>query len=68
MKCNHDVKDLIGTSEGIKCRACGKVFKSFAELEADKKPAKKAEDQPEEVKEEAPAEEKPKKRGRKAAK
>lgn len=37
--CNHDIKDLVGTEGGIKCRACGKTFKNFAEIEADKKPA-----------------------------
>ena len=64
--CNHDIKDLIGTSEGIKCRACGKTFKTFAEIHG-----KKAEEKPEPVAEEEKdeAEEKPKKRGgRKAAK
>lgn len=35
--CKHDNNDLIGTAEGIKCRACGKVFKNYAEIEADRK-------------------------------
>ena len=34
--CNHEQQHLIGTSEGIKCKLCGKVFKSLAELEADR--------------------------------
>lgn len=34
--CKHDNKDLIGTSEGIKCRVCGRVFKSYAEIEKDR--------------------------------
>lgn len=68
MICNHDIKDLIGTSDGIKCRACGKVFASFKDLEADRKPAKKEEKPAEIIEEEKPTEEKPKKRGRKAAK
>ena len=34
--CKHEVEHLIGTSDGIKCRLCGKVFKTFAELEADR--------------------------------
>ena len=43
--CKHDNKDLIGTAEGLKCRACGKVFKDFKEIEADRKKS-----QPEEPK------------------
>jgi hypothetical protein len=34
--CKHDNKDLIGTEAGIKCRVCGKVFKTYAEIEADR--------------------------------
>lgn len=33
--CNHDINNLVGTSEGIVCRKCGKVFPSFATLHAD---------------------------------
>lgn len=33
--CNHDINHLVGTSEGIVCRKCGKVFPSFAMLNAD---------------------------------
>ena len=71
MSCNHDVQHLVGTSEGITCKLCGKTFKTFDELLKDR-PAKKDEPkaEAEEVTEEKPkaeAEEKPK-RGRKAAK
>lgn len=34
--CNHNNEDLIGTAEGIKCRMCGKVFKNFAEIKAER--------------------------------
>lgn len=33
--CKHDVNYLMGTSEGIVCRKCGKVFPSMAALHAD---------------------------------
>lgn len=52
--CKHEVEHLIGTSDGIKCRLCGKVFKTYAELEADRPQEEKAE--------EKPVEEKPKKK------
>lgn len=56
--CKHEVEHLIGTKDGIKCRLCGKQFKTFAELEADR-----GEEKPEEQAEEKPvAEEKPKKK------
>lgn len=35
MDCKHDVNDLMGTSEGIVCRKCGKVFPSLASLHDD---------------------------------
>ena len=35
-KCNHDLRGLVGTADGIICRACGKTFKDFKELEADR--------------------------------
>lgn len=46
--CNHDINHLVGTSEGIVCRKCGKTFKDFSEVLADKaepiqKPAPAAE-------------------------
>lgn len=34
--CNHDINHLVGTSEGIVCRKCGKTFKDFSEVLADK--------------------------------
>ena len=33
--CKHELQHLIGTEDGIKCRNCGKIFKSFAEIQAD---------------------------------
>lgn len=63
MVCTHDVEHLVGTADGITCKNCGKVFATFAELEADR-PKK------EQVKEvaEKPADEKPKKSTKKGAK
>lgn len=60
MECRHEVEHLVGTKDGIKCRNCGKMFATFAELEADR-PKKQ------EKKVEAPAE-KPKKSTKKGAK
>ena len=34
--CTHEQPQLVGTAEGIRCRACGKVFNSFEELERDR--------------------------------
>ena len=34
--CKHYNKDLIGEAGLIRCRACGKVFKDFTEIEADR--------------------------------
>lgn len=59
--CKHEVEHLIGTKDGIKCRLCGKTFKTFKELEADRQ----ADEQPEEkeideiIAEEEQADEKP---------
>lgn len=58
--CKHEVEHLIGTSDGIKCRLCGKVFKTFAELEADRPQEEKPVEEQAEV-EEVAQEEKPKK-------
>lgn len=41
MDCKHELKDLIGLADGIKCRACGKLFKDFTEIEKDRKPPRK---------------------------
>ena len=52
MDCNHDLQFLMGTADGIVCRACGRVFKDFAEIQgvvdapAPEKPAEKAEAAP----------------------
>lgn len=35
MKCKHDISFLIGTTDGILCKRCGKLFQSFDELKAD---------------------------------
>lgn len=45
--CTHDLPFLLGTADGIVCRACGRVFKDFAEIQgvdatAPEKPAEKA--------------------------
>ena len=29
MDCKHDISQLIGTAEGIRCKACGKLFKGM---------------------------------------
>jgi hypothetical protein len=57
-KCKHELQNLCGTADGILCRRCGLVFKSFAELRADA-------GEPEEAPAAPQAEEKPAKRGRK---
>lgn len=36
-ECEHKTHDLIGTADGIYCQGCGKLFKSYSELEADTK-------------------------------
>lgn len=68
MVCTHDVEHLVGTADGITCKNCGKVFATFAELEADR-PKKQEKKAPAETIEavEAPAE-KPKKSTKKGAK
>lgn len=48
MACNHDLSMLMGTADGIVCRGCGKLFKSFDEIHPQEAPA------------EAPAQEAPK--------
>lgn len=56
MDCKHDVNYLMGTSEGIVCRKCGKVFPSLATLHADLEADRAAQEAPkaEPVKEEKP--------------
>lgn len=65
MSCNHDIEHLIGTAEGITCRACGAKFKTFDEIKG-KKEAPKTEETPAEVEEAAEevTEEKPKAKSR----
>lgn len=58
MKCKHDNSYLVGTADGILCRGCGQLFKTFDDLKADVEEAPAPDPAPE-----APAE-KPK-RGRK---
>lgn len=61
MKCKHDNSCLVGTADGILCRGCGRLFKTFDELTADAGEAPTVEAQPveEPEKKQAP------KRGRK---
>lgn len=68
MECTHAVEHLVGTKDGIKCRNCGKMFASFAELVADR-PKKQEQKAPAETVEavETPAE-KPKKATKKGGK
>ena len=54
--CKHENEHLISTNGTIKCRLCGKEFKSWAELEEDRKPEEEI------ITEEEQAEEKPKKK------
>lgn len=51
--CKHEQTQLVGTADGILCRACGRRFGSFAEVERDRAP------------QEQPKAEKPVKSGRK---
>lgn len=49
--CKHDLPFLMGTADGIVCRACGRVFKDFSEIQgvdapAPEKSAEKAEAAP----------------------
>lgn len=32
--CRHEIRDLMGTADGIVCRKCGATFASFDELNA----------------------------------
>ena len=32
MPCTHENAFLIGTAEGIRCRRCGKLFATFADI------------------------------------
>ena len=46
MPCTHENAYLIGTAEGIRCRRCGQVFATFADIH----PAPVPEEIPEEKK------------------
>lgn len=54
MDCKHELQFLMGTADGIVCRCCGRVFKNFAEIQAEAAPVA-------EKPAEAPAEAAPKK-------
>ena len=36
--CKHPIEMLIGTSYGIQCKACGRIFSSMEEIQADREP------------------------------
>lgn len=36
MKCEHNAKDLVGSSDGIFCKNCGRKFVNFAEIQKDR--------------------------------
>lgn len=44
--CKHDVNYLMGTSDGIVCRKCGKVFPSLASLHDDLEADRAAQEAP----------------------
>ena len=64
MDCKHDISQLIGTAEGIKCKACGQLFKA---MPAQKIKAPVAEPVPEKTEEpeKAPAKKTAAKKGAK---
>ena len=70
--CNHDIKDLIGTKDGIVCRSCGALIKPEELAKISKKQeAPKPADIPfaqDDAEVEKPAKKPTAKRGRKAAK
>ena len=37
-KCKHELSYLMGTADGIVCRACGRVFANFDEIKAENTP------------------------------
>lgn len=45
MDCKHERAYLLGVSDGIICRKCGRKFASFTEIEAETAP--KAQPEPE---------------------
>lgn len=38
MSCKHSIEMLIGTHDGIQCKACGRIFSSMEEIQADRDP------------------------------
>lgn len=43
MNCKHEIQFLMGTSDGIVCRKCGTLFKTFDEInQKDQEPAAEA--------------------------
>lgn len=44
MDCKHDISQLIGTADGIRCKACGQLFKSMPKQKVEiPAPVKEAE-------------------------
>lgn len=39
MICNHEIQHLVGSSDGILCKKCGRKFVNFEEIENDRKKA-----------------------------
>lgn len=37
MSCKHELQHLVGTSDGILCKNCGRKFVNFTELEDSRK-------------------------------
>ena len=37
--CKHELSYLMGTKDGIVCRKCGRLFKTYAELDPPPAPA-----------------------------
>ena len=56
--CKHDLYMLVGEQDGILCRACGRKFASFKELEEDRQQR----ETPEEPEGEKPRRGRPKKK------
>lgn len=47
MDCTHEINFLLGTADGIVCRRCGRLFKNFDEIEADRpKPVEAEQEKP----------------------
>ena len=48
MGCKHEQEMLMGTADGIVCRACGKTFANFTDVlnERGEKPAEEPKEEP----------------------